>query len=187
MVVFGQPRAVLKSPLARFGGHGLVARCRWEGDARGALRAKTAGTFVAGNSRRQPGRRGPTEFVGGSSPARKAEDASLLLEVERREAYLVVASGSRRAAEFTLRETLYLGRDESADVVIDDESASRRHAAIEKREDGYYLRDLGSANGTYLNGLLHAKQARLREGDRFRIGQTEFLFHDDTQDEEDRS
>ena len=142
---------------------------------------------MAGNSRRQPGRRGPTEFVGGSSPARKAEDASLLLELERREAYLVVASGSRRAAEFTLRETLYLGRDESADVVIDDESASRRHAAIEKREDGYYLRDLGSANGTYLNGLLHAKQARLREGDRFRIGQTEFLFHDDTQDEEDRS
>lgn len=167
----------------------MVSWCAADGKATrgGALRAKTAGTFVTGNSRRQPGRRGPTEFIGGSSPPRKAEDASLLLELERCEAYLVVASGPQRGAEFTLRGTLYLGRDESADLVIDDESASRRHAAVEEREDGYYLRDLGSANGTYLNGLVHAKQARLREGDRFRIGQTEFVFHDETQDEEGRS
>ncbi len=97
----------------------------------------------------------------------------------------MVASGPRREAEFTLRggAAILLGRDESADLVIDDESASRRHAVIEKHEDGYYLRDLGSANGTYFNGLLHATQARLREGDRFSIGQTEFVFHDETQDE----
>ncbi len=143
---------------------------------------------MAGASRKQAGPAGPTEFVGGSSPPRKAEDASFLLELERREAYVVVASGPRRQAEFTLRgeTTIVLGRDESADLVVDDESASRRHAVIEKHEDGYYLRDLGSANGTYFNGLLHGRQARLREGDRFRIGETEFVFHDETQDEGDR-
>ncbi len=144
---------------------------------------------MAGGSRKQPGPARPTEFVGGSAPARASEDASLLLELVRREAYLVVASGPRREAEFTLRggAPILLGRDENADMVIDDESASRRHAVIEKHDDGYYLRDLGSANGTYCNGLLHAKQARLREGDRFRIGQTEFVFHDETPDERDPS
>ncbi len=97
----------------------------------------------------------------------------------------MVASGPRREAESTIRggAPLLLGRDKKADLVIDDESASRRHAVIEKGEDGYYLRDLGSANGTYFNGLLHSTQARLREGDRFSIGQTEFIFHDETHDE----
>jgi len=101
----------------------------------------------------------------------------------------VVASGPRKEAEFTLRggTTVSLGRDESSDLVIDDELASRRHALIEKGTDGYHLRDLGSANGTYLHGLLHGKRARLREGDRFRIGRTEFIFHDETEDEGDPS
>lgn len=142
---------------------------------------------MARGSRKRPRPTGPTEFVGGSAPARKPEDASFLLELVRPEAYLVVASGPRREAEFTLRGSaaILIGRDESADLVIDDQSASRRHAVIEKHEDGYYLRDLGSANGTYFDGLLHSKQARLREGDRFRIGQTEFVFHDETRDEGD--
>ncbi len=144
---------------------------------------------MAGASRKQAGTSRPTEFVGGSSPPRKAEDASFLLELTRREAYVVVASGPRREAEFMLRGgvAICLGRDESADLVVDDESASRRHAVIEKHEDGYYLRDLGSANGTYFNGLLHGERARLREGDRFRIGETEFIFHDETRDEADCS
>ena len=149
------------------------------------MRVQTGRTRVAGASRKQPKSAGPTEFVGGSAPARASEDASSLVELVRREAYLVVASGPRREAECTLRggAPILLGRDESAEMVIDDESASRRHAVIEKHEDGYYLRDLGSANGTYFKGLLHAKQARLREGDRFRIAQTEFVFHDETEDE----
>ena len=140
---------------------------------------------MAEASRKKPGPEKATDFVGGSPPARNPEDASFLLEVVRREAYLVVASGPRHQAEFTLRggTSFVLGRDETADLIIDDESASRRHAVIEKQEDGYYLRDLGTTNGTYLNGLLHAKQARLSEGQRFRIGQTEFIFHDETRDE----
>ncbi|MBW2294827.1 MAG: FHA domain-containing protein [Deltaproteobacteria bacterium] len=136
-------------------------------------------------ARKEAGRQIPTNFVGGSPPAQKPEDASFLLELSRREAYLVFASGPRRQAEHALHAGVktVLGRDESADLIIDDESASRRHAVIEKRADVYYLRDLGSANGTYLNGLLHAKEARLCEGQRFRIGETEFIFHDETHDE----
>ncbi len=141
---------------------------------------------MAGASRKPAGPKGPTEFVGGSPPPRKAEDASILLELVRREAYVVVANGPRKEAELSLRGggPVSIGRDESADLVIDDTLASRRHAVIEKHADGYYLCDLGSANGTYLNGLLHGTQARLQEGDRFRIGKTEFVFHDETRDEE---
>ena len=131
----------------------------------------------------------PTEFVGGSAAPRHPDDQSFLLETVRREAFLVVASGPRRSAEFTLRgATTAIGRDADADVSIDEEAASRRHALILKRSDGYYLKDLGSTNGTYLNGLLHGGEARLSEGDRFRIGRTEFIFHDhDDAGEEDAS
>ena len=51
-------------------------------------------------------------------------------------------------------------------------------ALIKAGHDGFYLRDLGSTNGTYLFGLLRDADKRLMEGDRFRIGRTEFLFHD---------
>jgi pSer/pThr/pTyr-binding forkhead associated (FHA) protein len=98
----------------------------------------------------------------------------------RSQACLVVSTGSRRGAEFVLRgaETT-IGRDPDADVPIDEPSASRRHALIVRKRDGFYLRDLGSTNGTYLFGLLRGQEKRLMEGDRFRIGRTEFLFHDE--------
>ena len=124
------------------------------------------------------GRRQPTEFIGGSPPSKPKEQSSLL-ELTRSEAYVVITSGPRREAEFELRgEETTIGRDPAADVTIDEPAASRRHAVIVRGRDGFYLRDLGSTNGTYLFGLLHGQEKRLMEGDRFRIGRTEFLFHD---------
>jgi len=109
-------------------------------------------------------------------------DRSLLLETARGTAFLVAASGPRRGAEWPLRgAAVTIGRGEEADVRIDEPSASRRHAVIERRPDGYYLRDLGSTNGTHLGGLLHGIAAPLRAGDRFRIGETEFIFRDPEQ------
>lgn len=139
-------------------------------------------------ARARSGREGqhePTEFVGGS-PSSKPKEQSSLLELARSEACLVITSGPRRESEFVLRgEETTIGRDPAAEVPIDEPSASRRHAVIVKERDGFYLRDLGSTNGTYLFGLLHGEQKRLMEGDRFRIGRTEFLFHDQpAQDEE---
>jgi len=124
------------------------------------------------------GRRQPTEFIGGSPPSKPKEQSSLL-ELTRSEAYVVITSGPRREAEFELRgEETTIGRDPAADVTIDEPAASRRHAVIVRGHDGFYLRDLGSTNGTYLFRLLHDEDKRLMEGDRFRIGRTEFLFHD---------
>ena len=127
---------------------------------------------------RKPQQSGPTEFVGGSAPARPSEVSSLL-ELARRGPHLVVASGPQREAEFPLRpDATTIGRDPDADVTLDEPSASRRHAVIVQRKDGFYLCDLGSTNGTYLYGLLHGSEKRLLDGDRFRIGRTEIVFRD---------
>jgi hypothetical protein len=45
-----------------------------------------------------------------------------------------------------------VGRESSCDVVLDDPTVSRRHAAIEEKDGGWVLRDLGSGNGTFVDG-----------------------------------
>jgi pSer/pThr/pTyr-binding forkhead associated (FHA) protein len=120
----------------------------------------------------------PTEFIGGSAPS-KPKEVSSLLELARGEACLVIANGPRREAEFPLRaDEVVIGRDADADITIDEPSASRRHAVIRKGRFGHSLRDLGTTNGTYLYGLLHGAEKLLMDGDRFRIGRTEFVFYD---------
>jgi len=50
------------------------------------------------------------------------------------------------------RAAVIIGREPDCQVVVDDRQASRHHARILQTEDGYVLEDLGSKNGTYLNG-----------------------------------
>jgi hypothetical protein len=67
-----------------------------------------------------------------------------------------------------------LGRSRDCDVRIADENVSRRHAEI-RHDDGWWIVDLGSTNGTTVNGS-RAKRERLRDGDRITIGSTEIVF-----------
>ena len=72
-----------------------------------------------------------------------------------------------------------LGRDETADIVIDDPGVSRRHSEIRVTTDGPHLvtsiRDLNSTNGTFVNGDRISSQ-RLQDGDRLTIGRTSATF-----------
>ena len=72
-----------------------------------------------------------------------------------------------------------LGRDETADIVIDDPGVSRRHSEIRVTTDGPHLvtsiRDLNSTNGTFVNGERVSSQ-RLQDGDRLTIGRTTATF-----------
>ena len=73
---------------------------------------------------------------------------------------------------------LSLGRSPESDVFIADRRVSRRHAKI-YREEGYYvLRDLGSINGTFLNGRHIHRPRPLQTGDAIVIGSAHFVFHD---------
>ncbi|GAA1240185.1 hypothetical protein GCM10009633_11490 [Janibacter melonis] len=72
-----------------------------------------------------------------------------------------------------------LGRDESADVVLDDPGISRRHAEVRVTNDGphqvAHLRDLGSTNGSYVNGE-QVDACPLHDGDRITVGRTSVIF-----------
>jgi hypothetical protein len=72
---------------------------------------------------------------------------------------------------------LTIGRGQQNDITIStDEYASARHARFEPRQDGVWVQDLGSTNGTYLNGARLDHPRRLTRGDIVRIGETDLRF-----------
>jgi len=72
-------------------------------------------------------------------------------------------------------DPLAVGRGAGADVVINDASLSRRHFLILRQADGYLLKDLGSRNGTWVDGR-PAKATKLHHHDCILAGQTLFVF-----------
>lgn len=71
---------------------------------------------------------------------------------------------------------LTLGRSADCALQLPAASASRRHASVAWRDGAVVLRDLGSTNGTFLNGERVTDEATLRSGDKIRIGGLEILF-----------
>ena len=80
--------------------------------------------------------------------------------------------------ELTLNSSaLLLGRGSDNDVnLARDEFASSKHARVEPRRDGVWVEDVGSTNGTYLNGIRLTQAKRLAPGDVVRIGETELRY-----------
>ncbi len=75
--------------------------------------------------------------------------------------------------------TLSMGRSSKNDIVISDILASRFHAEIFKSGEHYTVRDLGSKNGTMLNGDLLKNEALLKNGDEILIGKWSIMFHEE--------
>lgn len=76
------------------------------------------------------------------------------------------------------RAVVLVGRGADCDVVITASAKiSRRHCCLVQVDKDYYLRDLGSMNGVWLNGVRVNREAVMRAGDRVTIGDAEFLFH----------
>ena len=72
---------------------------------------------------------------------------------------------------------LTIGRGGQNDIPIrSDEYASARHARFEPRHDGVWVQDLGSTNGTYLNGARLERPRRLAQGDVVRVGETDLRY-----------
>jgi hypothetical protein len=82
------------------------------------------------------------------------------------------------AEEFELDSAqMTIGRGGQNDIALDgDEFASARHARFEPRRDGVWLQDLGSTNGTYVNGTRIDRPRRLSSGDVVRVGETDLRF-----------
>jgi hypothetical protein len=70
-----------------------------------------------------------------------------------------------------------VGRGPQNDVKLDgDDYASARHARIQPRRDGVWVEDVGSTNGTYLNGIKLTRARKLKPGDVVRVGETELRY-----------
>jgi pSer/pThr/pTyr-binding forkhead associated (FHA) protein len=98
-------------------------------------------------------------------------------ELARRSVLVAEGGGGLRAGSaFELDGSATIGRSPAAEIQIDDPFASGRHARIYERGGLFYLEDMGSTNGTYLNGEAVNSQELLRAEDRIRIGDTEFRY-----------
>lgn len=123
--------------------------------------------------------RGVGRAAGAALPPLSAAEARLELVQDN----TVDGIRSRRDGErLALREAvpvgdeLTLGRDEENAVVIGDRYTSGRHARVFRREDAFWVEDLGSKNGTLLNGRRIGGPRRLVAGDRITVGSCTFRF-----------
>jgi pSer/pThr/pTyr-binding forkhead associated (FHA) protein len=98
-------------------------------------------------------------------------------EVEQVGAALVIRSGGGRAGEsFPVdEERMSIGRTPDAAVFLDDVTVSRNHALVVQRQDGHYIDDLGSLNGTYVNRR-RIESHRLEDGDEIQVGKYKLSY-----------
>ncbi len=85
---------------------------------------------------------------------------------------LFVRSESQQGIELAVTDVTVLGRSSEADVVLDDPYASEFHMRLVAQDGGIMLHDLGSTNGTYVNGRRVTAPTQLRRGDTIQVGKT---------------
>jgi len=95
--------------------------------------------------------------------------------------YLIQRDGKRLSAVHQLRPgaIVTFGRVATNDIEVNDARCSRRHSAVYDHEGSWFVRDLGSRNGTRVNGEKISGAVELKRGDQIRIGRTKFIFADD--------
>jgi hypothetical protein len=111
------------------------------------------------------------------TPEEVADEDGALPDLALEATALVVRSGGGRAGEtFTLeRDEVMVGRSPECEIFLDDVTVSRRHAVLTRRDDGFYINDLGSLNGTYVNRR-RVESAKLSDGDDVQIGKYRLTF-----------
>ena len=93
-------------------------------------------------------------------------------------------SGNTVGERISVLGNVFIGRDPASQLVLSDSSVSYRHACLEDRGGVWVLVDLGSTNGTKVNGD-RAEESQLEHGDRLRFGNTMVRF--ELQDETDQA
>ena len=91
---------------------------------------------------------------------------------------VIAAHGYETGSEFDLTGGAMLGRTAPAEIIVEDPFASSRHARIFARGPYTFIEDLGSTNGTVLNGRPLQAPQQLATGDRIAIGDTEFEYRE---------
>lgn len=92
-------------------------------------------------------------------------------------AHLVLLTGDKAGTHYLIKDDrmTIIGRDAECQIRLQDPDASRRHAAIQPFGREFYIMDMGSTNGTLINGRQEEKRI-LRHADKITIGKQEFQF-----------
>ncbi|HLM86066.1 MAG TPA: FHA domain-containing protein [Solirubrobacteraceae bacterium] len=93
---------------------------------------------------------------------------------------LAIIEGGEAEREFSVTAMLVIGRDPSVDLVITDADVSARHASLIPLDVGFAIEDLGSTNGTFVNGRRVSSAHEVRPGDRIQLGGTVLEVRADT-------
>ena len=99
-------------------------------------------------------------------------------------AYLIVLTGDGVGSMFRIEGESIIGRSSTANVRLNDDGVSRRHARLIQKGSSVVIEDLNSANGTFVNDE-QITERTLRDGDKIRIGSTsilKFSYHDDLEE-----
>ena len=92
---------------------------------------------------------------------------------------LVIRSGAGAGKVFPLEKSeMHVGRDVTNELVISDEKVSRRHARLYTEGDQYVVEDLGSTNGTFINGARLSGPHLLRVGEQITFGETSIVSYE---------
>lgn len=91
---------------------------------------------------------------------------------------VIAAMGREPGERVDVGDGITLGRSPTADLQIDDPFASSAHARIFLRGEFMYIEDMGSTNGTFLNGRQLHKPEQLKVADIIRIGDTEYRYQE---------
>jgi DNA-binding CsgD family transcriptional regulator len=97
----------------------------------------------------------------------------------RRTGHIELWTGSGSELVRLESDRITIGKSPDNDVVLDDPVVSRLHAVIERYAAGWAIRDLGSRNGTYVNGERIGSERALRPGDEIRLGDTRLNYRAD--------
>src|SRR3954463_13827983 len=118
------------------------------------------------------------EPVEAPRPARRARPAPAPSDGGAPRLVVVAAMGHQPGTTFDVSGGAMFGRADAADIHVEDPFASSSHARIDNRGGTMHLEDMGSTNGTYLNGRKVKSAEPLGTGDTIRIGDSEYRYEE---------
>lgn len=117
------------------------------------------------------------ETVAFSPAAEEKISEKIQLKVKPLKRSLIVLFPEAPTETIELQQGTYtIGRSEESDLFLNDLTVSRQHAVLAVEKDGVFIEDLGSLNGTFINGKLIDKRATLNDGDVIQIGRFKLLY-----------
>ena len=114
-------------------------------------------------------------------PIIQIDDVPGAVDVDRsafgvHEGLFVVVQGAKAGARYALdTNVVTLGRHPRSDIFLDDITVSRRHAEVRRDGARYWVRDVGSLNGTYLNGE-RVEDGEMIDGNELQVGKFKLVF-----------